>query len=109
VLVLLINLYPMSYLTMRRGEHLLVADAMAQNALEEARAVPYESLLVGSTRTLDPLVRTGITFSGTRRIAEVPGLDPDLCREIVVQVEWTEKNRGIQRVTHRVTRSRVAP
>lgn len=109
VLVLLVNLYPMSYLTMRRGDHMLIADAMAQTALEEARAFPYASLRPGDTEPLEPVIRNGVIFGGKRTVAAVDGIDPDLCREIVVHVEWVEKLRGPQHVTHRISRCRVAP
>lgn len=109
VLVLLVNLYPMSYVTMRRGDHMLIADAMAQTLLEEARALPYASLQPGQTEPLEPLIRNNVIFKRKRTFAAVDGIDSDLCREIIVQVEWVEKLRGLQQVTHRISRCRVAP
>lgn len=107
VLLVLINLYPMSYVSMRRGEHLLAGDAIAHDLLERARAADYEGLVVGSTTPSPPVMRGSLEYRPVMTVNEIAGVDPDIAREVVVRVQWTEKGAGVQQVTHRLYVTRV--
>ncbi|MBM3461533.1 MAG: hypothetical protein FJX76_05480 [Armatimonadetes bacterium] len=109
IFVMLVNLYPMSYITTRRGEYQMVADTLAQNVLEKSRGGPYEALVPGPEQTLEPIKRGEVVFTPTRQVAAVTGLDTDYCKEIVVKVTWEEKISGRREVVHRIVRSRVGP
>jgi prepilin-type N-terminal cleavage/methylation domain-containing protein len=101
VLMALVNLYPMSYLTMRRGEHLLAGDNIAQNILEEAVGGDYEALQVETTTPLAAVTRDEMAFTPSLHVGSLAGIDPDVAKEVVVTVHWRERGYGEQSATQR--------
>lgn len=97
VLLALLNLLPASLASMRRAEHQLRAEQIAQEHLEKVRELPFEKLALGPFNPA-PAVETagGVRFTPALEIYALPGSDPNLLRRLRVSVTWEFQGRHHQ-------------
>jgi len=97
VLLALLNLLPASLASMRRAEHQLRAEQIAQEHLEKVRELPFEKLTLGLLNPA-PAAETasGVSFTPAVEIYALPGSDPDLLRRVRVKVSWEFRGRHHQ-------------
>ncbi|NDD29473.1 MAG: prepilin-type N-terminal cleavage/methylation domain-containing protein [Proteobacteria bacterium] len=106
VVIVLINLYPMSLYTMRRGDRMLVADQIAQNVLERARSGSFDFLWskrgVGYDDDGHGEEHDGITYHWAcevNDVADIPEAEKSVL-EVLVTVQWKERNDEVKLVKH---------
>lgn len=87
VFILVLNLFPSSMATARRGEQILQADTIAGSLLDEYAARPFGQLNTG-TENLSPIHEGGVTYNPRIEIGNVAGSDSDHLRSLRAVVEW---------------------
>jgi type IV pilus assembly protein PilV len=70
------------------GGRLTEAATLAQDKLEELRAIPWDSIPLNQTSSDSPVSRPGIQYDRSW-IASLNGLNPDI-KEIQITIRWTE-------------------
>lgn len=93
------NIFPSSVMAVKRGEMELEADSLAQQQLEEYRARPFDSLVLGNAPAIPPVTVGDTAFAVSTRVAAVPDSDVDHLKAVVVTVDWTHSAKS-----HTITR-----
>lgn len=87
------NLFPSSALAVKKGEHRLTAEALAQAGLEQCRAVPF-NLLAAGVYDLGNVTVGGTAFKRERTIFTPPGsADDKLLKGVRLRIEWSEQGK----------------
>lgn len=99
------NIFPSSVMAVKRGEMELEADSIAQQILEERRAIPFEDLTLGDSTMLDVVV-AGTIFKSRVKVSNVPApatepnppTNVDFLKSVRVTVEWVHSGKSHQMV-----------
>lgn len=92
VVILLVNLYPTSMLTVRQGENRFQANQIAASELARLQSGSFDDLVVGSVTPLDPVVHNSMEFERRVEVFEVPPNPEDHLKGVRVTVSWKERN-----------------
>lgn len=98
VMMAMFNIFPTSSIAIRRADMKTTGNALAQQCLEQYRAMPFEDVQLG------PALRRfrdnrGVRFQIAPEVVKEPGADPDLLKIVRVEVSWTDGRRDFS-VTH---------
>lgn len=88
VILAVINLFPSSLMANRRSELSLQANALADQALEKARAGGFTSLTQG-VRPAEVVKVDSVSYTRIFQVSPVPGQDFNALRSLKVRVRWT--------------------
>lgn len=88
VILAVINLFPSSLMANRRSELSLQANALADQALEKARASGFMSLTQG-VRPAEVVKVDSVSYTRIFQVSPVPGQDFNSLRSLKVRVRWT--------------------
>lgn len=94
VLMALFNIFPSSAMAVKRAEMQLIADSMAERHLEQYRAAPFDSLVVGPAPAVPVEPVRGTDFATTIEVVNVPPSDPDVLKGVRVTVAWTHSGKS---------------
>lgn len=93
VMMTVFNLFPSSALAVKKGEHRLTAEALAQAGLEGCRALPF-NLLVAGTYDVGNVTVGATVFERKREIFTPPGsADDKLLKGVRMLVRWSEQGK----------------
>lgn len=75
IIIALLNLYPSSFVAIKRGEGTLQGDALAQAVLEDMRSRPYDSFTFGTppAPAPTPWIYGDTTYTPTVQVFRPPG------------------------------------
>ena len=112
IIITLLNLYPSSFVAIKRGEGTLQADALAQAVLEDMRSRPYGAYAVGAgpTPSPTPWIYGEVTYNPTAEVFLPPGANTNVnyVMGYRVTVAWNITNQTKQVVheayVHNITR-----
>jgi type II secretory pathway pseudopilin PulG len=96
-----LNLYPSSFLAIRRGESTLQAEMLAQTVLEDVKSRSFANLSQIQTNSYLNVTYGGITYTPTISISNSPDgtANASLLQVATVVVSWTYRNT-VRNVTH---------
>lgn len=92
VVILLVNLYPTSMLTVRQGENRFQAEQIAASELARLQSESFDDLVVGSAQDLDPVFHESLRFDRRVEVFEVPPNSDEHLKGVRVTVSWKERN-----------------
>jgi hypothetical protein len=101
VMIVLLNLFPAAWLAIRHAEQRFTGHTLARSLAEEQVAGGFARLTYTSGKALPPLVRDGLEYRPTLRVAKVDGSDENLLRSVQVTVEWKFRDQ-VRTVTYEV-------
>jgi hypothetical protein len=108
VTLFILNLYPGSFVAIKRGESTLEAEMYAQSILEDLKSRSYANLYTGLQAGTAPfyadIIYGGIDYSPAVSLVNYPGTGADAANPLIlmgaiVTVNWTYKNVA-RNVTH---------
>lgn len=99
IVITICNLYPSSFVAIKRGEGTLQADALAQNILEEVRSRPFPNLTTGPVTGFGPVVYGNTEYTPTVNLSTVPQASDKFVLACNVSVTWKLQNQ-IKSVHH---------
>jgi hypothetical protein len=100
------NIFPTSAMAAKRGEMQLIADSIALRELEQLRAVPFDTLILGPGPVVTPETQAGTVFSTQIQILDAPPSDPNVLKRVQAVVTWSHSNKNYS-VTHEAWLIRV--
>ena len=92
VVVLLLNLLPTSWWSIKKSEFRSQAASIAQSVISRAQAGAFEELQVGTTQTLPTVTRGGIDYTVRQTVGTVGTRPPELLKSLRVTVSWATKD-----------------
>jgi len=107
IIITLVNLYPSSFLAIKRGEGTLVGDALAQATLEELRSKPFDTYAPEMVLNPgpSPWIYGGTTYTPTVEVFWPPGTapSPGFLKGYRVTVKWRVGSHTAADQTRQVT------
>ena len=101
--ILLLQLYPTSFVAVQQARHKMEAEMFASSLLEQERGANFDSLVVNSIRYPDPKPgQDGTIFRAILSVSRVEGLDSDHVVAVEAEVSWEDKTgkRKVKMVTY---------
>lgn len=92
VVLVVMQLFPTSFLATRRSEQRAQAARVAEDVLSRQRALPFGQLIVGATE-LEPVVSGGVSYAPRVEVFAPEGANPDKLNGIRVTVNWQERGK----------------
>lgn len=102
VILFVLNLYPSSFVAIKRGESQVVADGFAQTILEDLRARAYQNVTIGSPPFYSHWIYGGIDYAPNITVDWVParnGLpaaDQLYLKRAMVTISWKFQDHSMQ-------------
>lgn len=108
ITLFLINLYPSSFIALKRGDSSLAADNFANNILEDLHSRSFANLLPGNEPAYQPLSVAGINYQPSLALSYLPDASEKAVKVAKVTVRWNYGSHDYQVVhnayLHNVTR-----
>ena len=99
VAMLVFNLYPTSFLSLRSARGRTVASNQACSLLEQYRVVPFQQLVPGKIWDGPQLQSDGVAFDSKISAQNVQGSDPTRLVQVEVEVSWSDST-GLHNVKY---------
>ncbi len=90
------NLYPSSFIAIKRGEGVLQADAISQGVLEDMRSRPFETIRDDLNPAFANVVYGGTAYQTNVTVFNVTGANPNYLVACNVRVSWNLQNHTKQ-------------
>jgi hypothetical protein len=102
-----LSAFPTSLWAVTQSENLILADGLAQSALDKAQARPFAELELG-VETPEQIPIGAQVFERRLEIFEVPEARPELLKGLRVTVSWEERG-GSRQAVHELWISGLRP
>lgn len=108
IALFLLNLYPSSFVALKRGDATLAADNLANNVLEDLHSRSFANLIPGSEPAYQKWSGGGIEYTPVVALSYLPDANEKYLKVAKVTVQWTygQKTHAVvhQAYLHNLTR-----